>query len=501
VPGVSPMPVAQWSLYREVAQIVRRAMPGDLAPRTLHLKEKTMAIATPPLPFDYKTWKAGTSITLPPLFDKVSRAKFEALDRAVDTYLTKRTTSTLNVLRASLQDWMQHKDAAGGPGAWAESARNRKYLIAHLNAAINGGDTDASFGIPEFMSPGMINARLGILYLFSHIKWNENVLRFVTSGVVDFTGKGDGRQARRTSDASKWLAKPGPDPKDPIHRKARDRVAAHLESLVLKVVESVAAQLPKTPGEAFDAKQLMGMWDAVPGGLKGLCRYLGDKALDHAAPFLANGVGVVEGLVKATSAGVDRYRAHTLGKGVAIVPGAPRTTVDGIKRAMDLQLATETYGVLKSAGSLTLEGLSAATAGAIVDIAFSVVEAFVSLVWRVYDYYRLRLFRQQARTYWETREGKNALHEQPSAFNEWYRGVALKVPAVACLTLASSICGDKMRLLRMFGKEGEAIAQKDFEAGVKHLDNLKAWGAGYLADLDYGFGSEDPVIAKLIATK
>lgn len=53
-----------------------------------------MATATlPSLPFDYKTWKDGTSITLPPLFDKASRAKFEALDRAVETYLAKPTSS------------------------------------------------------------------------------------------------------------------------------------------------------------------------------------------------------------------------------------------------------------------------------------------------------------------------------------------------------------------------------------------------------------------------
>lgn len=461
----------------------------------------TSANSTPPLPFDYKTWKAGTSITLPPLFDKVSRAKFEALDRAVETYLVKPTPSSLNVLRAVLLDWMKHKDSVDGPGAWVESKRNRKYLIAHLHAAIGAGDTDASFGIPAFMSPGMINARLGILYLFANLTWDEKRYRFVTNGVVDFAGKGTGKPARRVADAGQWLAKPGPDPRDPARRGARDRMVAHLESLVLKVAESIAAQVPKLPGETFDAKQVLGMWDAVPGGAKSLCRYLVDKGLDHLAPFLANGVGVVEGLVKATSAGVDRYRAHALGKGVAIVPGTPRTTVDGIKRAMDLQLATETYGALKSAGSLTLEGLSVGVAGVIVDTAFSLVEAFVSLVWRVYDYYRLRVFRQQAQSHWEAREGKNAFHEQPSAFNEWYRGVALKVPAVPCLTLASGICGDKMRMLRMFGKEGEAVTQANFDAGVKHLDNLKAWGAGYLADLGYGFGSEDPVIAKLIASK
>lgn len=181
-----------------------------------------MASATPlpTLPFDYKTWKAGTSITLPPLFDKTARAKFDALDRAVDVYTTKATPSALVVLRAALRDWMDHKDDKDGPGAWAESKRNRKYLIAHLNAAIHG-DTDVSLGMPEMMSPGMINARLGILYLFANTTWDEGVFRFVTSGVLDFAGKGDGKPAVRALKASDWLVKPGPAPTDAVRKGSR----------------------------------------------------------------------------------------------------------------------------------------------------------------------------------------------------------------------------------------------------------------------------------------
>lgn len=461
-----------------------------------------MASATPlpTLPFDYKTWKAGTSITLPPLFDKTARAKFDALDRAVDVYTTKATPSALVVLRAALRDWMDHKDAKDGPGAWAESKRNRKYLIAHLNAAIHG-DTDVSLGMPEMMSPGMINARLGILYLFANTTWDEGVFRFVTSGVLDFAGKGTGKPAVRALKASDWLVKPGPAPTDAVRKGARDRLVAHLSSLHDKLASAIEAQLPKQDADKDQAKSLRDMWDAVPGGMQAACRYLVDKALDQIAPFLANGVGTVEGLIKATSAGVDRYVVHTKGKGVSIVPGTPRSTVDGIKHAMNLALASETYGVLRSAGALTLEGISAGIAGTIIDVAFSVIEAFVALIWRVRDFYHLRVFRKEAKQYWETREDASPIHERPAAFNAWYRRVALKVPAVPCLTLTSGICGDKMRLLRMFDKEGEVITPAAFTAGVAYLDNLKAWGAKYLADLGYDFGSEDPMIAKLIATR
>lgn len=459
----------------------------------------TSARSTMSLPFDYKTWQAGTSITPPMAYDEVAEQKFESLDGAVETYLLAPSPSSLNILRAVLRDWIKHTDAEGGPGSWERSKRNQTFLISHLNTTINSADTDAALGIPDFMSPGMINARLGILYLFSKIKWEENVVRFVTSGVIDFNGGGNGKPALRTADASKWLEKVPESADDPARVVMRDRVATHLESLVLRIIESVVAQLPN--GSKVDPKALLDMWDAIPGGRKAVCRFLAEKALAHVAPFLASSIGLIEGLLKATSAGVDRYQAYALGKGVVIVPGTPRTTVDGIKRAMDLQLASETYRVLKGAGSLALEGLSAGTASVVVNTAFSVVEAFVKLAWRAFDYYCLRAFRAEALVHWEARERENPFHERPAEFNEWYRATALKVPAVPCLTLASGLCGDKMRLLRMFDKEGETITQAKFDAGVKHLDNLKDWGRKYLGGLDYGFGSDDPIVAHLIATR
>ncbi|NID13858.1 hypothetical protein [Luteibacter yeojuensis] len=361
-------------------------------------------------------------------------------------------------------------------------------------------DTDASMGIPDFMSPGMVNARLGILHLFSTMTWDENFFSFVTRGVVDFTGQGNGQRAVRTTDVSKWLLDREPESSDPVRADASERLAVHLETLALKLAETIAERLPKAPGTQFTAEDVLAMWDSVPGGFKFICRYLAKRALQQ-FPVLSDAVGLIGGLVKATSAGLDRYSAYANGRGVVILPGVPTSTVDGIKRAMDLNLASGTYDVLKSAGGLALTGLSAGTVSTVVNVAFSVVEALVLLSWRAHDYFYLATFREEARAHWAARNGNTPFHARPTAFNDWYRPMALRVPVVPCLTLLSGVCGDKMRLLRMFDKEGEVITQARFDAGVKHLDRLKGWGTKYLSDVGYRFGSEDPALAKLIAVK
>jgi hypothetical protein len=361
-------------------------------------------------------------------------------------------------------------------------------------------DTDASFGIPDFMSPGMANARLGILYLFSTMTWNENFFTFITRGVLDFTGEGNGQRAVRTTDASKWLPGSGADPTDPVRADATNQLAAHLESLARKLAETIAERLPAAAGQKYTANDVLQMWDSVPGGFKFLCRHLARQALKQ-FPVLADAKNLIGGLVEATSVGLDRYRAYANARTVAILPGAPTSTIDGIKRAMDLNIASGTYDVLKGAGGLALTSLSAGTVSTVVNVAFSVVEALVTLSWRAHDYFHLNAFRTEAKEHWAAREGKNPLHARPSAFNDWYRPMALRVPVVSCLTLMSGVCGDKMRLLRMFNEEGEVMTQANFAAGVKYLDRLKSWGTSYLADVGYRFSSEDPVLAKLIATK
>jgi|GEM_PF-1848120 hypothetical protein len=454
--------------------------------------------ALPTLPFTYATWKKDTNLTVS-LTDPTGKAKFATLDKAVDAYTAKPSHASLTLMRNALLDWTSYKDKSGGAGAWRKSERNKKLTITALYNAIHGaGDTDKGLGIPDFMSEGMINARLGILYLFGNLVCDEGKYRIITNGLIDMAGKGAGtvgKAVKRTTEAAKCFT---PYPAGSAEQAAtRQRVSSALKGVAASVTQAVFTQLANGDDDGEGSKT-EAIWNAIPGGLQTVCDHIAEKVMDEMSPFLANGVSATQGLVSAIKAGGDRFVVYARGKGVALVPGVPTTTIDGIKRGMDLSLGGEVYNVLKGGTALALEGLTAGLAGAIVGIAFSAIEVLVAFAKKVHDFYRIRLFLTDAKAMWLQRDKPTSLHRQPYAFNRWYRKTAMRVPVIPVLTLNSGLCGDKMRILCMFSNEGEVITQEAFNKGVAYIDKLKEWGASYLADGAYTFTSAEKLVAESI---
>ncbi|KJV30938.1 hypothetical protein [Luteibacter yeojuensis] len=455
--------------------------------------------ALPSLPFDYATWKKDTYIAVS-LTDPTGRAKFGVLDKAVEAYTKTPSQATLKALHAALIDWTSYKDKSGGAGAWKKSERNKKLSITALFAALEGhGDTDTGMGMPDFMGEGMLNARLGVLYLFGNLACDEGKYRIVTHGLLDLKGKGNGSigtAVKRTAEAAACLM---PFPAGSAERQAsRHSVSTALQGMAASIAQAVFTQAAngEDDGEPTKAEAI---WEAIPGGLRTVCDHIAERVMDEISPFLANGVAVTKGLATAIRHGCERYVVHAKGKRVALLPGVPTTTIDGIKRGMDIALASDGYHVLKGGASLALEGLTAGIAGIVADVAFSAVEALVAFVKKVHDFYRMRIFLGEARALWLQRDKPTSLHRQPYAFNRWYRRTAMRVPAVPVLALNSGLCGDKMRMLCMFANEGEVITQKAFDDGVAYIDRIKGWGATYLAECGYAFSSKDPLVAASLA--
>ncbi|UPG95699.1 hypothetical protein [Luteibacter aegosomatissinici] len=454
--------------------------------------------ALPTLPFTYATWKKDTNLTVS-ITDPTGKAKFAVLDKAVEAYTAKPSQASLTAMRNALLDWTSYKDKSGGAGAWKKSDRNKKLTITALYNAIQGaGDTDKGFGIPDFMSEGMVNARLGILYLFGNLACDEGKYRIITNGLIDMAGKGSGTlgtAVKRTTDAGTCFT---PYAAGSAERTAkRQQVSNALKGIAASVTQAIFTQRANGEDDGEGTKT-EAIWKAIPGGLQTVCDHIAEKVMDQISPFLANGVAATQGLVTAVKVGGERFVVHARGKGVTLVPGVPTTTIDGIKRGMDLSLAGEVYNVLKGGTALALEGLTAGVAGAIAGIAFSAIEVLVAFARKVHDFYRIRLFLTDAKALWAQREKPNSLHRQPYAFNRWYRKTAMRVPAIPVLTLNSGVCGDKMRMLCMFSNEGEVISQQNFDKGVAYIDHLKGWGSSYLEETAYSFTSADKLVAELI---
>lgn len=454
--------------------------------------------ALPALPFTYAQWKKDTDLKIT-FTDPTGKAKFGVLDKAVEAYTKAATQAALTTMRNALLDWTSYKDESGGKDAWKKSDRNKKLAITALfNAIVGTGDNDAGFGIPDFMSEGMINARLGILYLFGNVACDEGKYRIITNGLLDLNGKGQGaigKAVKRTTEAAQCVK---PPQKGSAERMAlRARVSTALQGVAGSVAHAVFAQV--ATDEADDADTKLGdIWETIPGGLEMVCDMIAEKVMDEMVPFLSNGIAATTGLLKAVHDCSDRFVVYVRGRKVALVPGVPTTTIDGIKRAMDHAVLTDVYDVLKGGGNLALDGLTAGIAGEITSIACSAIETLVAFARKAHDFYRIRLFVNEAKLMWAQRDKPNSLHRQPYAFNRWYRKTAMRVPVIPVITLNSGVCGDKMRMLCMFTHEGEVITQQNFDKGVAYIDSVKAWGASYLADSPYTFTSQDKLVTELL---
>jgi len=451
----------------------------------------------PKLPFDYATWNKDTYLP-PAVTDLTGQAKFKVLDKAVEAYLKAPSQASLTSMRDALYDWTGYKDRTDGAGAWRKSNRNKKLSVSVLMAAIEGmTDTDKGVGIPDFMSEGMLKSRLGILYLFAHLGCDEGVFRFATNGLLDLNGKGEakGKDARRDTESAAIGAP----------RPARDATEAAACTEVTKALRETSASLATAACSQSEdglddstTTHVTRMWDMIPGGQEAVCSYLAYKLMDEVSPFLSNSVHTVRGIRTAVQAASDRYALHVRGKAVVLVPGVPTSTIDGVKRAMDLSLAGDVYEVLKRGTVLAMEGLAPVVAGKIAEVAFSAVEALIAITRKVYELYRLRLFMHDAAAFWGQRDAVTSLHRQPYAFNRWYRKAALRVPAIPSLAMKSGLCGDKMHMLCMFTGEGEVISQQRFDEGVLYIDKIKAWGTEYLAGCGYAFTSKEKLVASAL---
>jgi hypothetical protein len=480
----------------------------------------------PRLSFTFDQWMRDTSRTL-----HVRSAELKALDILVDAYLKTPSPNNLQYLRRALATWK----AKHGPGdAWRTSSRNaRLYGFTKLDAELRGvGDSDRAFGQPDFMSEGMSNARLGILYLFANMRCDDGYFSIATNGILDLTGASldfageqvenaaigyaktgleqskdtimDGakrvdewsrarKEARRKVTSSQLLGTAPPSAGNGATRAAQQQVSDSLQQAATQVARSIALQTGENESTAPEESRLSAnLWEQSPGALRMLCDYLGGKYLENAMPFISGGLATVNGLINAVRAGTTRYMEYSHGKSVNILPGHPSTIVREIRHAMDINVCAGMYQTLKGGAQLAVEGVTAGAASPISSLVFSLVEAIVSTTWKVHDLHRMRRFFDEAERQYTMRQQARALHTRPIAFNAWYRKYAVGTPAISVLALNSGICGDKMRFLQMY-TNGDQINQSAFDAGVRYVDELKAWGGRYLDEVGYAFSSNDPL--------
>jgi hypothetical protein len=488
---------------------------------------------------DYDRWIKDTSrigLTRSP--------ELKAVDAAFLTFAKLGTADAKQALERAFDAW-KRKEGAGD--AWRRSARNRNRAADKLAALLSGhGDDDTAFSMgrtPDFMHEELINARLGVLYLFGRISVAPGIFKMLLEGGLDIAGQaleignasetaqsvvgkiekgssvlgkiGDkiegklvptntpknvylpqgaapsvmagpratlvtSEQIQREADATQALAN------RPFVARIRDKVQEWFDQLVQKMMDMLRQKFGTIEGVAGTIKQVV----------KGIVTLVAAKA----APFVGAGLEIASAIGKTVDASVTRFRAWKDSRGVEVADGHPGTVVQSITRAMTLSLFQGLWDMLKGAGSLAMD-IVGFGAGGVVNLIISASEMLIKFIWRLVETVRINTFCREARGHWEQSQSLDSLHRRPFAFSEWYRSYALNLPLISVLTLNTGICGDKMRYLSMFSASGQPISSDMFLNGSRYLDNLKPWGAKYLDDAGFSIRSGgDVLVDQLVNT-
>ena len=472
----------------------------------------------------YDEWLRGTAARL-----QVRSAALKDLDEQILLYHRNRTVHQFHRLVSAFELW---QDSAGSGDAWKTASRNGARYFTLLDQQLRGkGDTDAAAGAQDFMTPALINSRLGVLYLFGNLEVEDDTFQVLLEGAFEVTNVGLGfapdtnvaaARAGEILDNS-LVQKSASVALDQVQKKIKKRKDPTLVSanqlttstITLPALSSAAQRLYEAIRHKVQegAKKLWEMirekvadirndpggfaLDTMPGLLRKLVDFLCGKLLATLAPFIGAGLDIAKGIANTVDSSITKYREWVQGRDVQLIAGHPGTIVEAIRRAMKLSIGSGVYDLVKGGASL---GLQFASQGAstIVDAVVSILETLAKVIWKIVEIKRIQRFCEQAKEYWDARMQRDALHTRPIAFNAWFKRYAVPIPALSVLALNSGICGDKMHFLAMFKDDETIITQAEFTAGCKYIDNLKVWGSSYLSDSGFAFSSDEAMITGLL---
>jgi hypothetical protein len=392
------------------------------------------------------------------------------------------------------------------------------------------------------MHEDLVNARLGVLYLFSRVRVQPAMFNMVLNSGLSIAGQAmkvggasqdDQKTFKKytkhagklsgiggkieTKIGDRFFAPKTPDnislpagapssiaieqekvvPSDQVLREAEQAAGIARQPALQQIAEKIQGWFDKLVDKvvAFLEKKF-GTISGIAATVKKLVVALVGIVAKEAVPFLKSGLDLARSIGSTIDAAATRFRTWAEGHNVEVAAGHPATVVDSITRAMTASLLKGLWGVLKGAGGIAMQATSFGGA-TVVNMVIAASELLIKFIWKLVETVRFNAFCDEALGYWNG-QSNNGIHRRPFAFSEWYRSWALNLPLIAVLTLNTGICGDKMRYLTMFSADGKPITSEQFQHGVRFLDNLKPWGAQYIKDSGFRIRSSDALVDGLV---
>jgi hypothetical protein len=375
-----------------------------------------------------------------------------------------------------------------------------------------------------------------VLYLYSHMSVSTNLFGMlldtasgVASGAFDF-GLSATSQLKPKIDSLSGVAKTGAQGGQQllggVEKIAEKKIGNAMSGVVFGIEDPQGKKIVLSPKNNETEQTL---WKWLKDFVHGIIDKLREKftSLQTYAPIFTaaikaavseiskqagglftDAVRTAAGLEKVIKGFGERIASAIAMSSVKLVQGYPSAVVDAIHKSMTLSGIEGLCQTARGVGGMAMTTL-APVAAPLVSLVLNACEKLFRLVWRVAEIRQMKAVFEIAREEYKRGkeyeaailDGKTAnppLHAQPMEFAKFFRQNATKVPVLACLTLTSGICGDKMTYLAMYNDDGKELESKEFIKGAQGIDALKQWGSDYLAKSGYEFHTSDSFVATML---
>ncbi|MCK5819127.1 MAG: hypothetical protein KAH18_07705 [Psychromonas sp.] len=491
-----------------------------------------------------KFWIQHTSTTF-----GIRSSSLRAVDAAIEKYeknkiksqqppteqtsLIDTDNTSLNLIEIgfALDRW---KKAQGLREAWKSSPRNKTGVITKLNAIVGTPEIDIS---TDNYKENLAHARLGIIYLFSHLNVDTNILSLMVLPAALITGTAlsqvsvEGNdlfsdRSKETFNATHAAMRDlrfGADPAKGLINAIEDGIKVkkqqRSDSLIKKIVdvlEGFVKQVLKTLVELFYRQ------DSVNGPYviqTSLMLSLTKATIASVAIILCNAIGnfttdvtrLARHLARIADAAVDGIRSWWQSQFVNILYGHPSAICASLKSRMSAHVRLGIYNSMKATAGIAIQllfpliGEAVRAVGNIILSIFEMIYNFLECHVRLHN---IRGVIHECQGLWEQyqsnkllpiNERKKLMHEDVNRFAAWYSEIARTSTELAALTLNSGICGDKMHFLNMFDTTlGKLIKQDAFDKASNYMELLKDYSGNFLRTSNYIITSEDPMVQAYI---
>ena len=216
--------------------------------------------------------------------------------------------------------------------------------------------------------------------------------------------------------------------------------------------------------------------------------------------YVQNAVDIYDGVKKSVLSAIKWLGKVYSGWGVELLDGSPEIMATALARhnATALSGGLKDVAIATTKTGLQASGDSVAGVGAIVGAVTGILQRIANMVGYCAQRFLMNRMISQADQQWKSRN----LETNHIQFNRWFNRVCFTTPIVAALTLNIGFAAHPYRFLALISDSDNVIDQKDFDKGVKHIENLKALSKQYLSAYQDNYKviikSDDPVVAGLL---